>query len=193
MSKYRDVVPGAERNHIVLDGSHLQEIKDLVARDPMLAGDSDSLGELVNTEVAYTEKTNLPVRDEPLEGAEGLLQGDSSRPMQHVQIKPIRFQSPQRPLAGLQCPLVRCIFRNHLGGQKDPFAPTFNRLGDQLFDRTLAVEFRRVEDRRPRVDATPKRFDSASTVVEFHLPCALADNRKADAGPAECSLLHHHL
>src|SRR6478752_1167001 len=74
VSDYRDAVSLAPGDHRMLDGSLLEVVEDLVAREEALPCNLAGLLQVGYVEIAHAPGKNLPNLPERLEGREGLLQ-----------------------------------------------------------------------------------------------------------------------
>src|SRR5262249_33322390 len=169
--------PGHER---MLDRPFLEVVEDLVARDPTRPGDRDRALHPVDVEVADAPGACLPARDELLEGGDRLLQRMPARPVEQVDVEPIRPEPPERRLAGGDRALAGGVSGQHLRHEEDLVAPPGDRLPDDLFDPARAVHLGGVDMGHAGIDAGTERGDR-SPPVALHVPGALPDDGHADA------------
>jgi hypothetical protein len=94
----------------------------------------------------------LPSRISALNAASVSLNGTLPPPVQQIQVQAIRLQSTKACLARRDRTAQRRMLRQHFADQKYLAAAIAERLGDELFCRTIGVHFRRVDDRHPQID-----------------------------------------
>src|SRR5713226_136440 len=177
----------------MLDRALLEMVEDLVTGNFFLAADRRRVFEIGHVEIADPEKPDLSIALEALESAQGMLERMLPGPVEQVEIDPIRFQSLQAALAGLDRALAGCVLRQHLGGEKNLLAPAGDRFADDLLDRTSAVHLGGVNVAHPRIQPTPQSGDRYLAVGALQLPRPLTDDRNLDPGPSKSMHLHPHL
>jgi hypothetical protein len=110
-----------------------------------------------------------------LEAGKRLFEPWPPAPMQEIEINPVGLEPPQASFTIGDNAGARGVLWQHLGHDKAFVTPPFDGFSDDLLGDSVAIHLGGVDQRKPEIDAEPKRRDLffSHPYAFAQAPCAL--------------------
>jgi len=135
-----------------LDAALAQVVEHLVGGAGGSSRKRQQLVHVARIEIAHAPAPHLAVALQPLEGIDGVGDRDGARPVQEVEIEPVRPEPFERALAGGDRAGSRGVVGIDLADQEYLVATAGDGLGRHLFRTAFAIHLGGVDEGEPEVE-----------------------------------------